>query len=110
MSKNSKKLVLKPVAHNVDYDLVDGEEEEEVDLYEILSRKGNESPTIDANRSLYFLTHDELERLRGEVKAETTPGAVFSIIGILFEILALEREPEAYQDAVNVLSKLLDAF
>ena len=74
-----KNLVFKPVAHNVDYDLVDGEEEEEVDLYEILSRKENESPTIDANRSLYFLTHDELERLRGEVKAETTPGALCSV-------------------------------
>jgi len=105
-----KNLILKPVAHNVDYDLGDGEEEEEVDLYEILSRKENEPPTVDANRKLYFLTPDELERLRKEVEAETAPGAVFSIIDILFEILALEKEPEAYQDAVNVLGKLLDAL
>jgi len=65
---------------------------------------------VDANRKLYFLTPDELERLRKEVEAETAPGAVFSIIDILFEILALEKEPEAYQDAVNVLGKLLDAL
>ncbi len=105
-----KNLILKPVAHNVDYDLEDGGEEEEVDLYEILSRKENEPPTVNANRSLYFLTPDELERLRKEVEAETAPGAVFSIIDILFEILALEKEPEPYQDAVNVLDKLLDAL
>ena len=65
---------------------------------------------MDASRKLYFLTPDELERLRREVEAETAPGAVFSIIDILFEILALEKEPEAYQDAVNVLGKLLDAL
>ncbi len=105
-----KNLILKPVAHNVDYDLEDGGEEEEVDLYEILSRKENEPPTVNANRSLYFLTPDESERLRREVEAETAPGAVFSIIDILFEILALEKEPEPYQDTVNVLNKLLDAL
>jgi hypothetical protein len=105
-----KNLVLKPVAHNVDYDLGDGGEEEEIDLYEILSRKENEPPAIQVNRSLYFLTPEELERLRKEVEAETAPGAVFSIIDILFEILALEKEPEAYQDAVNVLGRLLDAL
>jgi len=104
-----KNLTLKPVAHNVDYGSGEGEEEE-VDLYEILSRKENEPPPVDVNRKLYFLTPEELERLRKEVEAETAPGAVFSIIDILFEILALEKEPEAYQDAVNVLGKLLDAL
>ena len=100
-----KNLTLKPVAHNVDYDL-----EEEIDLYEILSQKEKEPPTANVNRKLYFLSPDELERLRKEVDAETAPGAVFSVIDILFEILALEKEPEAYQDAVNVLGKLLDAL
>lgn len=105
-----KNLKFEAVAHNVDYDLGEEGEEEQINLYDILSRKENEAPRVDANRSLYFLAPDELEKLRKEVEAETAPSAVFNIMDILFEILALGKEPEPYQDAVNVLDKMLDAL
>jgi hypothetical protein len=105
-----KNLKFEPVAHNVDYDLGDEGEEEQIDLYEILSRKENESTTVSADHKVYFLAPDELERLQKEVEAETSPSAVFNILDILFEILALEKAPEPYQDAVNVLNKMVDAL
>lgn len=105
-----KNLKFEAVAHNVDYDLGEEGEEEQINLYDILSRKENEAPRVDANRSLYFLAPDELEKLRKEVEAETAPSAVFNIMDILFEILALGKKPEPYQDAVNVLDKMLDAL
>jgi len=103
-------LTFKPVAHNVDYDLGDEAEEGQIDLYAILSQREEELQTPNANRSLYFLAPDELERLRKEVENETAPSAVFGIMDILFEILALEKEPEPYHDAVNVLNRMVDAL
>ncbi len=51
-----------------------------------------------------------MEELRKEVESEIDPTFVFNITDILFEILALEKEPEPYQDAVNILNKILDAL
>ncbi len=51
-----------------------------------------------------------MDGLRKEVEAEIAPTFVFNIIDILFEILALEKEQEPYQDAANVLIKILDAL
>jgi hypothetical protein len=51
-----------------------------------------------------------VEGLRKEVETETDPTFVFNILDILFEILALEKEPEPYQNAINVLNKVLEAF
>jgi HEAT repeat protein len=48
--------------------------------------------------------------LRKDVEAEADPVFVFNIMDILFEILALEKEQEPYQEAVNTLIKVLDAF
>ena len=105
-----KNVISKPVAHSVLFELDNEGEEEEIDLYEILSRKQSETPTLQFNQNLYFLTSEELERLRKEVEAESSPTAVFNIIDILFEILALEKKPEPFQDAVNALNKMLDAL
>ena len=42
--------------------------------------------------------------------AELDPTFVFNITDILFEILALEKEREPFQDAANILNKVLDAL
>jgi HEAT repeat protein len=99
------KLVFKPLAYNVQVDLL---EEEEPDLQKLLSRTERESPLKD--RSVYFLTREEVDHLRGEVEGEIDPSFVFNAIDILFEVLALEQEQEPYQDAVNLLLKLLDGL
>ncbi len=105
-----KNLIFEPLAHQVEADLREEDIEGEIDYYEILSGKGEKPlPTI-TNRSLYFLTPDELEGLRKEVESEIAPTFVFNVIDILFEIMALENNHEPYQDAVNVLRKLLDAL
>jgi HEAT repeat protein len=51
-----------------------------------------------------------VEGLRKDVESEVDPVFVFNIMDTLFEILALEKEPEPFQDAVNILIKVLDAF
>jgi HEAT repeat protein len=81
----------------------------EVDYYEIMKRVEN-SPLVGVDRSVYFLTPDELEGLRKEVESETAPSFVFSVIDILFEILALEKSPQPYQETTGILQKLLDAL
>ena len=105
-----KNLVFKPLGHNVEVDLIDEETDEELDLDEILSRRVEETPAFLSNRSVYFLTPDEVEGLRREVESEIDPTFVFNIVDILFEILAIEKEPEPYQDAANFLIKVLDAL
>lgn len=90
----------------------DNEEEGEgdtTDYYEMLKRVESYSP-VEVDRSVYSLTPEELEGLRKEVELETDPAFVFKVIDILFEILALEKSPEPYQDATHVLQKLLDAL
>jgi hypothetical protein len=104
-------MISTPLGRNVDVDLMDEEDlEGEQEYFDLLSRKVEHPPAVATNRNVYFLTADELERLRREVNQEISPTSVFHVIDILFEILAFEKNPEAFQDAVNVLMKLLDAL
>ncbi len=105
-----KNLVFKPLAHHVEVELTEEGSEEGIDLDEILSKVIEEPPPFVSDRSVYFLTSDEVEGLRKDVEAEIDPIFVFNIMDILFEILALEKEREPYHDAVNILIKILDAF
>lgn len=104
-----KNLVFEPLAHQIDPDYLDEETGEEVNYYEAMTRAAS-PPSVAMNRNVYFLTPEELEGLRKEVETETSPTFLFNIIDILFEIMALEKKPEPYQDAVTVLNKLLDAL
>jgi HEAT repeat protein len=99
------KLIFKPVAYNVQVDVTD---EEEPDLDKLLSQTTMEEPIRDKN--VYFLTSEELDRLKTEVENEIDPAFVFSAIEILFEILGLEQEQTPYQDTVNLLMKMLDGL
>ncbi len=103
-----KNLVFEPLAHP-DRDYLDEETGEEINFYEAMVKAAG-PPSVAMNRDVYFLTPEEIEGLRKEVEAETSPTFLFNIIDILFEIMALEKNPEPYQDAVNILSKLLDAL
>ena len=105
-----KNLVFKPLAHQVEVDLAEEGSGEGVDLDVLLSKVIEEPLPFVADRRVYFLTPDEVEGLRKDVEAEADPVFVFNIMDILFEILALEKEQEPYQDAVNTLIKVLDAF
>jgi HEAT repeat protein len=105
-----KHLRFEPVAHKVELDFGESGEQDGFALQKILAEKNGGPPSFVAWKSLYFLTPDELERLRKEIEVETAPTAVFNIIEILFEIMALEKAPDPYQDAVAVLNKLLDAL
>ncbi len=104
-----KNLTFEPPGHYVDTDYVDEETGEEINYYEAMVKAAS-PPSLAMNRDVYFLTPEELEGLRKEVETETSPNFLFNIIDILFEIMALEKKPEPYQDAVNVLNKLLDAL
>jgi HEAT repeat protein len=105
-----KNLVFKPLAHQVEVELAEEGSEEGIDLDEILSKVTDQPLSFVTDRSVYLLTSDEVEGLRKDVEAEVDPTFVFNIMDILFEILALEKEHEPYQDAVNILIKILDAF
>ncbi len=105
-----KNLVFKPLAHQVEVELAEEGSEEGIDLDEILSKVTEQPLPFFTDRSVYFLTSDEVEGLRKDVEAEVDPTFVFNIMDILFEILALEKEHEPYQDAVNILIRILDAF
>ncbi len=105
-----RNLVFNPVAHQVDVDLADEEAEDSLDLDRILAKVTEEPPAFVSNRSVYFLTPEEVETLRKEVEAEVDPSFVFNIVDILFEILALEREREPYQNVITVLGKILDGL
>jgi HEAT repeat protein len=104
-----KHLTFEPLAHQVYDDYLVDEAGEEVNYYEAMA-KASAPPSLTMNRNVYMLTPEELEGLRKEVEFETSPIFLFNIIDILFEIMALEKRPEPYQDSVNVLSKLLDAL
>jgi hypothetical protein len=105
-----KNLVFKPIAHQVEVDLLETKEDEGVSLDEILSKGVEEPPPFASNRSAYSLTPEEVEGLNKEVESETDPTFVFNIVDILFEIIALEKETEPFQDAANLLMKILDAL
>lgn len=105
-----KSLVFTPPAHNVEVDPIDGETDEDTDLSEILSGKFEDRAVVAPERGVYYLTSDELETLRKEVEGELDPTFVFDLTDILFEIMALEKEREPFQDAVNIINKILDAL
>jgi HEAT repeat protein len=105
-----KNLILKPLVPHVEMDMVDEESDDGISLEEFLSKAVEEPPAVAANRSLYFLTPKEVDGLRREVEAETDPAFVLNILDLLFEIIALEREPESYQDTAVIILKILDAF
>ena len=105
-----KNLVFKPLAHQVEVELAEEGSEEGIDLDEILSKVTEQPLSFVTDRSVYLLTSDEVEGLRKDVEAEVDPTFIFNIMDILFEILALEKGHEPYQDAVNILIKVLDAF
>ncbi len=100
------RLIFKPLAYNVQIDLEEGEGDQDLDS--LLSQMDHVMPLED--RRVYFLTQEELERLRGEVESEIDPSFVFRITDTLFEIIALEKEPEPFQEAIHVLEKVLDAL
>ena len=105
-----KNLVFEPLAHHVEVDLPEEGVEEGLDLDEVLSKVIEEPLPFVSDRSVYSLTPEEVEALRRDVESEIDPTFVFNIVDTLFEILALEKEREPYQDAVNILIKVLDAF
>ena len=105
-----KNLIFKPIAHHVEVDLAEEGAEEGVNLDDLLTQVIEEPLPFVSDRRVYFLTPDEVEGLRKEVEGETDPTFVFNIMDILFEVLALEKEQGPYQDAVNILFKVLDAF
>jgi hypothetical protein len=105
-----KNLVFKPLAHHVEVELAEEGSKEGIDLDEVLSKVMEEPLPFVSDRSVYFLTPDEVEGLRKDVEAEADPVFVFNVMDILFEILALEKEREPFQDAIHILIKVLDAF
>ena len=105
-----RNLVFKPLAHHVEVELAEEGSEEGIDLDEILSKVIEEPLPFVSDRSVYFLSADEVEGLRKEVESEVDPVFIFNITDTLFEILALEKETEPFQDAVKILIKVLDAF
>ena len=105
-----RNLVFKPLAHHVEVELAEEGSEEGIDLDEVLSKVIEEPLSFVSDRSVYFLSADEVEGLRKEVESEVDPVFIFNITDTLFEILALEKETEPFQDAVKILIKVLDAF
>ncbi|HSB05339.1 MAG TPA: HEAT repeat domain-containing protein [Thermodesulfobacteriota bacterium] len=104
-----RNLVFKPVAHHVEADMLEEESEDATSLDEILARAAKETPSFVSNRSVYFLTPDEVEGLRSEVDTEIDPAFALNILDVLFEILTMENDPESYQDTLQVILKILDA-
>ena len=105
-----KNLVFKPMGHQVQVDFFEEGSGEEIDLDHILLKEIKELPPFVSDRSVYSLTPDEVEGLRRDVEAEVAPTFVFNVLDILFEILALEKASEPFQDVVNIMIKILDAF
>jgi HEAT repeat protein len=105
-----KNLIFKPIAHQVEVDPLEGDTGEDVDVNELIAKRSESPPSVAANRNVYFLTPDEVEGLRKEVESEIDPTFIFNVIDIVFEILALEKDPEPFQDAANIVNKILDAL
>ncbi|MGQ9694768.1 MAG: HEAT repeat domain-containing protein [Thermodesulfobacteriota bacterium] len=102
-----EKLNVEPISPSTAADF--GEDDPEIDFYESFQKMRNTSSMLD-NRSVYFLTPEELEGLRKEVEMEIAPASVFNVVDILLEILALEKDPPPFQNTVQVLQKILDAL
>jgi HEAT repeat protein len=105
-----KGLVFQPIDHDVDSDLPQREKEEKDGPAQHPSNPTEELHPFVSNRSIYSLTAGEVERLRKEVESETAPTFVFNIVETIFEIMALEGNREPFQDAANMLDKILDAY
>lgn len=106
-----KNMFFEPPPASAQDDRWEEEEEAGVDYYDLLSREDlARVPAIPTNRNVYFLTPEQMETLHKEVDAETTPGSVFNVLDILFEILALEKETDPYTDACQLLLRLMDAL
>jgi hypothetical protein len=105
-----KNLIFKPIAHQVEVDPLEADTGEEVDVNELIAKRLESPPPVATNRSVYFLTPDEVEGLRKEVESEIDSSFVFNVIDIVFEILALEKDPEPFQDAASIVNKILDAL
>lgn len=99
------KLLFKPLAYNVQVDLMD---EEEVDVDPLRTQSFSQTATRD--KTVYFLTPEEVDRLKAEVENEIDPTSVFNAADILFEILGWEREQEPFQAAASLLLKILDGM
>jgi len=80
----------------------------EFDLDQEISGKGK--MLASGGAGVYFLTPEEFESLRKEVEGELNPHFIFQVADLIFEIMALEEEAEPYQDAIQILQKLLDAL
>ena len=104
-----KNLRFEPLGHQVGVNFRDEETGEEID-YGALAQKLGAPPPVATNRNVYFLVPDEIESLRKEVEEEVSPVFLFNITDILFEILAMEKRQEPYQEVAGVLEKLLDAL
>jgi len=98
-------LIFKPLAYNVQVDVGD---EEEPDLEKLIHQTDRETPIRD--KRVYFLTPEELDRLKTEVETEIEPTFVFNAIDILLELLGIEQEKGPYQDAITLLLKMLDGL
>ncbi len=85
-------------------------EEGDLDYEGILYGKTDTPSPVLADRNVYLLSPRELEALRKEVEAELAPSSVFNVIDIVFELLALEKNRATFEDAANLLQKLLDAL
>jgi len=105
-----KNLTVAAPAHNVAVDLFEEDAEEGIELERIFSKPSEEPLPFVSNRGVYFLSLEELDHLKKEVDAETHSTFVFNVVDILFEILALEKEKEPYQDAINYFNKILDGY
>lgn len=102
-----EKLNLEPIPPSIAADF--GGDDPEIDFYESFQKMPTSAPMLN-NRSVYFLTPEELEGLRKEVEMEINPASVFNVAEILLEILALEKDPHPFHNTVEVLQKILDAL
>jgi len=104
------KLVGGPIPLHNELDFLDEEAKRDSDLEDTPSMMIEERVPLLLNRNVYMLTNEEAERLQKEVESESDPFFVFSITDILFEILSLEKRHEPFQEAVNLLGKVMDAL
>ena len=103
-------LVFEPVGHAVEVDFLEDEFDEIADLDQGISKLIEEIQSFVSNRSVYSLNPDETERLRKEVEGEIEPTSVFNLVDTLLDLLAWEKEPEPYQNSLDILGKILDAM
>jgi hypothetical protein len=102
-----KGLTFMPLAHQVEVGLP-GESEEEGGFANPFLFSDGVATAQAPNRSLFALTAEETERLRKEVEGERDPSTVFGTVDILFDIMAVETDPEISRDAVTHLGRILD--